>query len=142
MGVIFVGIVVGIVAIVVSVRQNEAGKEVIEDGDVATIKYTMWVVAANGSYDPDHPYQSSTFDANFTKGQLIEGFRQECLGLEEGARKTFYIPACSDVDGDGKDDSSGDECLGYGTPGHDLYNTTLRYKIEVEDIIKSAKNGG
>lgn len=140
MGIIFVGIIVGIIALAVTFTEDQEDVVVIKDGDTATMDYTLWLVDENGDYDIDNPYQASTFDAVFEEGRLIYGFYQECLGLREGQTKTFLLPACVDEDGDGYDDNTNERCMSYGDPNHQLFNTTLRYKVKVNSIQKPSSS--
>ena len=62
------------------------------------------------------------------------------LDLEIGEISRFRIEPNDDKNGDGIDDITDEEVLGYGNEGHALYNMSIYYWIQVINITKSEEN--
>ena len=145
MGLIFILSITGVVLLAKYLPDSNLGHGdnlYIEDGDTAKIHYKLWIDDdKDGFIDIDEdPYQEDTLDFTITKGGLINGFYYECLDLEIGEISKFLIDPNVDEDGDGIDDITDEEVLGYGAPGHALFNTTIYYWIQVVNITKSEEN--
>lgn len=145
MGFIFILSITGVVLLAKYLPDSNLGHGdnlYIEDGDTAKIHYKLWIDDDRDSFiDIDvPPYQESTLDFSITKDGLINGFYYESLDLEIGEIAKFLIDPNIDADGDGDDDITGDEILGYGAPSHALFNMTIYYWIQVVNITKSEEN--
>jgi len=146
MGVIFVLSITSVVLLAIFLPDSPLGHGdnlFIEDGDIADIHYKLWTDDdRDGFIDIDEdPIDDYLLDYTITKGSLINGFYYEILDLEMGETSRFRIEPNVDVDGDGYDDNNPDEeVLGYGNPGHDLFNMSLYYWIRVDNITKSEEN--
>ncbi len=109
----------------------------LKPGDNVEIEYKLWVDDdKDGNVDTGTtPYQGpATFPIeDLKKGQLINGFYYNILGMKKGETKTFTVDATVDEDNNGIDDVTGKELLGYGK-GHELYNKKLVFWVRIVSI--------
>lgn len=118
MGFIFVIAITGVILLAIFLPDalEDGNKIYIEDGDTAELHYKLWKVDDIGDLDTSQtPFQESTsFLTEVSKDSLINGFYYELLDRREiGEIFEFVIDKETDANGDGKDDDSGDEILGY-----------------------------
>ena len=143
MGVIFVLSITGVVLLAIFLPDSPIGHGdnlFIEDGDSALIHYKLWIDGSerDGIIDIDEdPEQENTLDFDVVKGATINGFYYEMLDLEIGEISRFRIEPNVDLNGDGIDDLTDEEVLGYGNQGHALFNMSIYYWIQVINITKS-----
>jgi hypothetical protein len=109
----------------------------LKPGDTVEIEYKLWVDDDKDGYVDTSatPFQGpKTFPiSNLKKGDLINGFYYNILGMEEGETKTFEIAPTLDEDNNGIDDTTGKELLGYGK-GDNLYNKKLVFWVRIVSI--------
>lgn len=112
----------------------------VEPGDTINIHYKLWTAepgtGLDGEVDMSAPVQDDIFEAVVSKQGLINGFYYEILGMVYLQEKTFSIAACIDENGDGLDDYTGQEPLGYYNPDDTLYNTNLVFYVQITYIAK------
>lgn len=130
MGIVAVGVIGAVVALIM-LNQEEAQVRRLKEGDEVTFEYTLWTCDDNFNYNYSQPHQDSEFQVVVTPDNLIYGFYQNVIGMEEGEVRTFNLDACIDADSDGYDDNTGDRCETYGDPSHELYNTNLRFRVRL-----------
>jgi FKBP-type peptidyl-prolyl cis-trans isomerase len=109
----------------------------LQAGQTAEIAYKLWIDNDHDgviSYQTAAPDQDDTFTTEVTKGSLINGFYYQLLGMEVGEEKTFEVPPNIDANGDGLDDNTGQEVLGYADPTHELANTKLVFYVKILSI--------
>ncbi len=111
----------------------------IQINDDVVLEYTLWIAPAgsgtSGVIDTSTPHAGpDQFPATVKKGNLINGFYYAIIGMEVGETKEFTLDANIDYNGDGIDDNTGQEILSYGSPGHDLFNTNLKFRVKVISI--------
>ncbi len=113
----------------------------VEPGDTINIHYKLWTAehqsGLDGEVDMSAPVQDDIFEAVVSKQSLINGFYYEILGMVYMQEKTFSIAACIDENGDGLDDYTGQEALGYYDPEDLLYNTNLVFYVQITYIAKA-----
>ena len=113
----------------------------IEPGDHINLHYRLWTAepqsGLEGVVDMTTPVQDDTFEVYALKSSLINGFYYEILGMGYLEEKTFSIDACRDEKGDGLDDYTGQEPLGYYDPTDPLYDTNLVFYVQLTYISKA-----
>lgn len=143
MFVIFVAVIGITVAIVMLSKSPEETTDtvVVQEYDKVIVHYKLWIDSDHDlivdwrNSPPDQ--ESATFSTNVSKDATILGFYQHLLGKRQGESERFILEPNVDYNGDGIDDVTNKEVLGYGDPGHDLFNTTLVYWIQIINITKS-----
>jgi hypothetical protein len=143
MAVIFVGVFTAVIYAVVTMGDGQSDEVddviKIEDGDTAEIEYKLWPDADHDgviNWQDTDPVQDATFTTEVKKGSLINGFYNKLLGMKIGGTDTFFLDANVDANGDGVDDITGEDIVSYGSPGHDLFNTSLVFWVRIVNITK------
>jgi len=85
---------------------NIFAEDIIREGDGFRAHYKLWradVIGPSGVIDTSaHPYQDSTTGdpLDFTTGGVIEGFKNNILGMKEGEETTFTLESGEGYTGD------------------------------------------
>ncbi len=136
MGFIFVISITGVILLAIFLPDalDNADKIYIEDGDLAELHYKLWKVSDIGDLDTDNTptQETKNFITEVSKDSLINGFYYELLDKREiGEIFEFVIDKETDEDGDGFDDDTDKEILGY-ADGKIYY-----FWVQVKNITKS-----
>lgn len=116
-GILFVGIIAGIIAVVWIFTQTADTSLTVRVGDVIDIRYV-------GRYDNGTRFDEGVLnDQEVGNNNLLPYFDQQLVGLKVNTQSTFVVPAA----------------FGYTTPGHDLYGYNLNFEVTVIKLVRGGQ---
>ncbi|MHA1792445.1 MAG: FKBP-type peptidyl-prolyl cis-trans isomerase [Promethearchaeota archaeon] len=116
-GLLFVGIIVGLIALALVLTSNTNTGPRVKEGDVVTIKY---IGTLNNGTIFDN---GELTDIEVGNNNLLHYFDQELVGCIPGVKKSFTIPAK----------------YGYTDPSHELYGQDLNFEITITKLVRDGK---